>query len=70
MCTINLTLLGQPPVHQVIDRFEVAVDRVAPPITLAVVPGVVDPLQVSFERFFGVENCIRSPALFTGSYVE
>lgn len=38
----------------------ITVDRVPPPISLAVVPGFVDPLQVTLEGAFRVGNCIRS----------
>jgi hypothetical protein len=53
---VNLSPFCRPPTHQVVDRFEIAVDRVAASIVLAVVPGVVDPLQVSFESFLGVRQ--------------
>jgi hypothetical protein len=41
-----------------------AVKGVPSPISLAVVPGVVDPLQVSFEGVFRIGNCVWSRAFF------
>jgi hypothetical protein len=55
---------GRPPVHQVMHRLEIAVNGVPSPISLAVVPGVADPLEVSFEGVFRVGNCVWSQAFF------
>jgi hypothetical protein len=51
------------------DRFEVPVDRVTPPVCLAVAPRLFDSVQVSFESVFGVGDGTRGWALHARAHV-